>query len=97
LHIPPGETIALFLVEDVSFMIALELRFDFPCCVCGYKVGVTLRCEGHGLADNPLTVITVECPTCTGKNQIHFTPDDGRLHRITRERYYDGVPEMSCN
>ncbi len=78
-------------------MLALEVRLDFSCCLCGHAVGVTLRCEGQGLADNPMTVVQVPCPTCGGGNQIHFTPEDGRLHRVTRDRRYLRVPELSPN
>jgi len=78
-------------------MLALQLRLDFSCCACGHAVGVTLKCEGLGLSDNPLTEITIDCPTCNGGNQIWFTPEDGRLHRVRRERQYDGVPEPSWN
>jgi len=60
-------------------------------------MGVTLRCEGKGLADNPLTIITVGCPTCTRPNQVHFTPEDAKLHRVTRDRRYRQGPEPSCN
>jgi hypothetical protein len=60
-------------------------------------VGVTLKCEGQGLADNPLTPVLIACPTCNQRNQIWFTPEDGRVHRVTRERQYEGVPEPSWN
>jgi hypothetical protein len=78
-------------------MLALEVRLDFSCCLCGHAVGVTLRCEGEGLADNPLTAIKVPCPTCGGNNILHFTPEDGRLHRVTRERHYGLIPEPCTN
>jgi hypothetical protein len=78
-------------------MVALQIRLDFSCCVCGHAVGVTLRCEGQGLADNPLTTVTIPCPTCDTNNQILFTPEDGRLHRVLRERLYGHVPEPSWN
>ena len=86
-----------FPVEDFGFMLALEVRLDFSCSLCGHAVGVTLRCEGEGLTDNPLTAVPISCPTCAGTNLIHFTPEDGRLHGVTRARYYQRVPEMSCN
>jgi hypothetical protein len=78
-------------------MLALEVRFDFSCCLCGHAVGVTLRCEGHGLAENPRTAVKVPCPTCGENNLIEFTPEDGRLHRVTRERFYWNIPEPSRN
>jgi hypothetical protein len=84
-------------VEEFGFMLALEVRFDFSCCQCGHALGVTLRCEGHGLAGNPMTIVSVPCPTCKEPNLIHFTPEDGRLHRVTRPRYYDRIPDMSRN
>jgi hypothetical protein len=77
-------------------MLALELRLDFACCVCGKPVGVTLRCEGKGLADNPLAAVKIPCPTCGDNNLIYFTPD-GTLHRVTRERTYCRIPEPSSN
>src|SRR5438067_841589 len=88
---------SLFPVEEPRYMLALELRLDFACCTCSHDVGVTLRCEGHGLADNPLTPITIPCPTCGSHNLIWFTPEDGRLHRVERERQYACVPELSTN
>jgi hypothetical protein len=78
-------------------MLALQVRLSFSCCVCGNAVGVTLKCEGEGLADNPETCVKVSCPTCRGDNQVYFTPEDGRLHRVTRERFYDRIPEPSRN
>ena len=77
-------------------MLALQVRLDFTCCVCARPMGVTLLCEGQGLADNPMTTVKVPCPTCGQNNQIFFTPD-GALHRVTRERVYYRVPELSCN
>lgn len=78
-------------------MLALQLRLDFSCCACGHAVGVTLKCEGSGLADNPVVPLTLGCPTCHQRNQIWFTPEDGRVQRVTRERQYDSVPEPSWN
>ncbi len=78
-------------------MVALEVRLDFTCCHCASPVGVTLWCEGRGLADNPLTMIALACPTCAQANQVHFTPEDGRLHRVTRDRVFAGVPAPSHN
>jgi hypothetical protein len=78
-------------------MLALDVRLEFSCCVCGHDIGVTLRCEGQGLAANPLSVVPIPCPTCGGSNLLHFTPEDGRLHRVTRERQYCRIPELSHN
>ena len=78
-------------------MLALEVRLDFVCCLCRHSMGVTLKCEGEGLADNPLTMVKVPCPTCGENNVIHFTPEDGRLHHVARERVYWQIPEPSCN
>jgi hypothetical protein len=78
-------------------MLALEVRLDFACCLCRHAVGVTLRCEGQGVADNPLTMVKVPCPTCGENNVIQFTPEDGRLHQVTRERVYCHIPEPSTN
>jgi hypothetical protein len=49
------------------------------------------------LVENPLSVVTVPCPTCRGNNRVYFTPEDGRLHRVTGERLYGGIPELSQN
>jgi hypothetical protein len=84
-------------MEDRLLMLALLLRLDFSCCLCGHTVHVTLRCEGQGVAENPLTTITLTCPTCSGHNQIEFTPEDGLLHRVRRQRRYEGIPEPSWN
>jgi hypothetical protein len=86
-----------FLEEACGFMLALEVRLDFSCCLCGHAVGVTLRCEGQGLTGNPLAAVKVPCPTCNGINQVFFTPEDGRLHRVLRERLYGQIPEPSWN
>jgi hypothetical protein len=87
----------VFPVEESCFMLALQLRLDFSCCVCAHVVLLTLKCEGPGLADNPQARVTVECPTCNGSNRIWFSPEDGRVHRVTRDREYDGIAEPSCN
>jgi hypothetical protein len=78
-------------------MLATQVRLEFSCCLCGHAVRVTLWCEGQGLAGNPLTCVKVPCPTCGGSNQLHFTPEDGRLHRVTRDRLYGQIPEPSRN
>jgi hypothetical protein len=78
-------------------MLALQVRLDFTCCLCGHAVGVTLQCEGQGLLGNPLTSVKVPCPTCGENNQVFFTPEDGRLHRVLRERVYWHIPEPSRN
>jgi hypothetical protein len=78
-------------------MLALQLRLDFSCCVCAHAVLLTLKGEGQGLADNIQAGITIDCPTCNGSNQIWFTPEDGRVHRVMRARQYDGIPEPSWN
>ena len=59
--------------------------------------GLRQKAEGQGLADNPVTTVTIPCPTCAGNNQIWFTPEDGRLHRVTCERRYQHIPEPSRN
>jgi hypothetical protein len=92
-----GGRALFFPVEDWPLMLALLVQLDFSCCLCGHAIHVTLRCEGQGLAENPLTTVTLECPTCEGHNQIEFTPEDGQLHRVRREREYEAVPEPSWN
>ena len=53
------------------FMQALEVVLDFRCCICGHDMGVTLKCEGKGLASGLDTVASVKvpCPTC-GDHQL---------------------------
>ena len=78
-------------------MIALHLSLDFYCCQCQRPVGVTLRCEGAGLAsENPVAAAKVPCPTCGTINQVCFSPD-GTLHRVERERVRYRLPEPCPN
>jgi phage FluMu protein Com len=65
--------------------------------MCRKAVGVTLRCEGAGLAsDNPVASVKVPCPTCGGINQVFFSPD-GTLLRVERERLRWRLPEPCPN
>ena len=78
-------------------MLALQLSLDFACCLCRQPVGVTLHCEGAGLAsENPVAFVKVPCPTCAGINQLTFSPD-GTLHRVERERLHYRMPEPCTN
>lgn len=56
-------------------MLELQVRFDFRCACCGNPMGVTLKCAGRGLRDNPSTSIGVPCPTCRRNVRIRFRPD----------------------
>jgi len=79
-------------------MLALELILEFACCCCGHDVGVTLKCEGKGLAtgmDLPAKV-KVPCPTCHENNVIYFTPR-GALLRVAAETPRVEIPEPSFN
>jgi phage FluMu protein Com len=78
-------------------LLALHVNLDFACCICGHLVGVTLRCEGTGLASrNPVASVKVPCPTCAGINQIFFSPG-GTLHRVEREQVRYRMPEPCTN
>jgi hypothetical protein len=84
----------------MSFMImlALDVVLDFRCCICNHDMGVTLKCEGKGLASGLDTVacIAVACPTCCNNNLIYFTPG-GALHRVAPDRKRFEFPEPSLN
>jgi hypothetical protein len=79
-------------------MLELEVLLDFRCCSCGHDMGVTLKCEGKGLASgmHTLASVKVPCPTCGNNNQIYFTPS-GTLHHVAPERRKFDYPEPSCN
>ncbi len=83
-------------VEDCA-LNALELSLDFACCACGKPVGVTVHCEGAGLAsENPVASFKVPCPTCGSINQVCFSPD-GTLHRVEPEQTYWRFPPPCSN
>lgn len=76
-------------------MVELEVRLDFRCACCGHPMGVTLRCAGRGLRDNPLTSIGVPCPTCRRHLRIDFRPD-GTLQAVMPAQDM-AIPEPSWN
>jgi hypothetical protein len=79
-------------------MLELEVVLDFRCCLCGHDMGVTLKCEGKGLAAglDTIAAIKVPCPTCHKFNQIFFTPG-GTLHHVAPAERKSRIPEPSLN
>lgn len=77
-------------------MLELDVVLDFACCYCGHDMGVTLKCEGKGLADNLDIVIDIKVPclTCGNENKVYFSPS-GTLHYVAPVKRK--VPEPSCN
>ncbi len=80
-------------------MLELEVILEFTCCACGDPLGVTLKCEGNGLAagKNAMASVKVPCPNCQNINQIFFTPDDGTLHHVRLDRQNVLLPVPSYN
>lgn len=74
------------------------LDLGFACCHCEQAIGVTLRCEGKGLADDSrgLAVADVPCPACTAVNLVYFEPS-GQLHSVGLYKLPRSVPEPSLN
>ena len=64
-------------------MMELKVSLDFECANCTCAVGVTLKCEGKGLAAGlrTVTAVNVPCPTCGTINQLFFEPS-GRVHAV---------------
>ena len=79
-------------------MIELNVSLDFACCNCKQSVGVTLKCEGKGLAAGPWTVASVKvpCPNCHADNLLYFEPS-GTVHAVSPCRSPRQVPEPSLN
>ncbi len=78
-------------------MRPLHVDLDFACCACGRTVGVTVRCEGIGLASpNPVAAVKVPCPHCGGNNQVIFATD-GTLHQVGRDRTSCRTPAPCMN
>jgi hypothetical protein len=73
------------------------VSLEFACRTCGTPVGVTVKCEGIGLAaPNPVVATIVPCPGCGGFNQLLFSPD-GTLHRVTRPQAGGRRLPAPCN
>jgi len=79
-------------------MMELKVMLDFDCCSCGHQVGVTLKCEGKGLADGPRAVasVNVPCPTCGTINQLVFKPS-GSVQAVLPYRVPRQMPVPSLN
>ena len=79
-------------------MMELNVSLDFACYNCNQSVGVTLKCEGKGLAAGPWTVATVQvpCPSCHAVNLLYFEPS-GTVHAVSPSRDPRQVPEPSLN
>jgi phage FluMu protein Com len=79
-------------------MMELKVTLDFECCYCAAPIGVTLRCEGKGLAAGLRTVaaVKVPCPTCGAINQLFFEPS-GQVRAVARLAAPRPLPEPSLN
>ncbi len=79
-------------------MMELNVSLDFECASCNYPVGVTLKCEGKGLAAGLRTVaaVNVQCPTCATVNQLYFEPS-GRVRGVSPLRNPLNLAEFSIN
>jgi hypothetical protein len=79
-------------------MMELEVILDFACCHCGKTVGVTLKCEGKGLASGRRAVaaVHVPCPTCGHINRLYFEPN-GTVHAVSPYSGPRQMPEPSMN
>jgi len=80
-------------------MLQLDVLLQFGCCACGGKMGVTLRCEGDGLAEGKdvHALVAVPCPSCHQINQVIFRPGNGRVIDVMREVRVCRLPEPSLN
>ena len=83
---------------QIKTMMELNVSLDFACCNCKQSVGVTLKCEGKGLAAGLLTVasVNVPCPTCGAVNLLYFEPS-GTVHAVSPYKGPRHVPEPSIN
>ncbi len=79
-------------------MMELNVSVDFDCASCNYPVGVTLKCEGKGLAAGLRTVaaVNVRCPTCATVNQLYFEPS-GRVRGVSLLRNPPDLLQFSVN
>jgi len=75
----PALRISHFFLTSEGFrdmMIQVKVDVDFTCCSCGCSMGVTLQCEGKGLAqENAKAAVNLACPTCGDINQLIFEPN----------------------
>ena len=79
-------------------MMELKVTLDFACCCCTRSVGVTLKCEGQGLAAQGRVIasVNVPCPSCGTINQLAFSPT-GTVHAVAPYHGARQVPEPSLN
>jgi hypothetical protein len=79
-------------------MMELNVSLEFACCHCSNYVGVTLKCEGKGLAAGLRTVaaVHVPCPSCNRVNQLLFEPS-GRVRDVLPAAAPRQMPEPSLN
>jgi hypothetical protein len=82
----------------MNIMMELRVTLDFACCTCARAVGVTLKCEGKGLAEGPSTVaaVNVPCPNCGMINELYFEPS-GTVHAVAPYRAPRQMPVPSLN
>lgn len=79
-------------------MMELTVSLDFACYNCEEFVGVTVKCEGKGLAAGPSTVtaVKVPCPGCHAVNLLYFEPS-GTVRAVSGCRTPRQLPEPSLN
>jgi hypothetical protein len=79
-------------------MMELQVVLDFDCCSCAGTVGVTLKCEGKGLAsdDGRVAAVRVPCPACSTINQLYFEPS-GVIRAVLPVTLSRQIPEPSLN
>ncbi len=81
-------------------MLELEVVLDFACCHCDQQLGVTLKCEGEGLADKDASAaFPMTCPFCNQKNDVVFVPDTSEVLYVwpDLETVRFMIPEPSLN
>jgi len=79
-------------------MMELNVSLSFECCSCDHEIGVTLKCEGKGLAAGLRTVaaVNIPCPMCGAVNQLCFEPS-GRVRAVWPVKGPRHLPEPSVN
>jgi hypothetical protein len=77
----------------------LFVSLEFACCGCAEPVGVTVRCQGKGLAGawaGSVAAVNVPCPTCGQVNQLFFEPR-GRVRSVRPTPARGLAPAPSLN
>jgi hypothetical protein len=79
-------------------MLEVKVSLDFACCCCTNPVGVTVKCEGKGLAAGLRAVasVNVPCPHCGSVNQLCFEPC-GIVRSVAPYAGSRACPEPSVN